>query len=85
MARHDQRGLPLVVLEQAPATSACVRFIDPYGDTLFNQFQLPILVEELEAILLHVHHEETRKALRAAITFVEESRGLGVFVRCIGD
>lgn len=73
------------MLERAPATSSCVRFIDPYGDTLFNQLQLPVLTQELEEILVHVHDEETRKALRAAITFVEESRSLGVFVRCLGD
>ena len=28
--------------------SHCLRFIDPYGVTLFNQLQLPILIGELE-------------------------------------
>ena len=27
-----------------------MRFIDPYGNTTFNQFQLSILVRELEAL-----------------------------------
>ena len=28
--------------------SPCLRFIDPYGDTTFNQLQLPVLTDELE-------------------------------------
>jgi hypothetical protein len=28
--------------------SPCLRFIDPYGDTTFNQLQLPVLIRELE-------------------------------------
>lgn len=26
-----------------------LRFIDPYGDTVFNQLQIPVLIRELEA------------------------------------
>ncbi len=29
--------------------TACLRFIDPYGDTVFNQLQIPVLIRELEA------------------------------------
>ena len=29
--------------------TSCLRFIDPYGDTVFNQLQVPILIRELEA------------------------------------
>lgn len=31
-------------------TSVCLKFIDPYGDTVFNTLQLPALLCELEAI-----------------------------------
>lgn len=27
----------------------CVRFIDLYGDTVFNQIQIPVLIKELES------------------------------------
>ena len=40
-------SLPDVVLDNAPPHSCCLRFIDPYGDAVFNQSQLPVLVEEL--------------------------------------
>lgn len=29
--------------------TVCLRFIDLYGDTVFNQLQIPVLVRELEA------------------------------------
>jgi hypothetical protein len=30
------------------ASTICLKFIDPYGNTIFNQLQLPTLVSELE-------------------------------------
>ena len=30
--------------------STCLRFIDPYGRTIFNAMQLPVLIEELEVL-----------------------------------
>jgi hypothetical protein len=30
--------------------SCCLRFIDPYGDAVFNQSQLPVLLDELRAL-----------------------------------
>ena len=29
---------------------ACLRFLDPYGDTVFNQSQLPVLLNELKGV-----------------------------------
>jgi hypothetical protein len=31
-------------------STVCLKFIDAYGDTVFNQSQLPILLEELESV-----------------------------------
>jgi hypothetical protein len=28
----------------------CLRFIDPVGNAFFNQLQIPVLIEELEAL-----------------------------------
>jgi hypothetical protein len=28
-------------------TCCCLRFIDPYGDTVFNSLQFPVLLEEI--------------------------------------
>ena len=31
--------------------SPCLRFVDPYGDTTFNQLQLPVLIREIEGAI----------------------------------
>ncbi|MEZ6141833.1 MAG: hypothetical protein R3B84_14775 [Zavarzinella sp.] len=49
-ALFDTDGLTslLVASKSTDSTSYCLRFIDPWGDTTFNQLQLPFLIEELE-------------------------------------
>ncbi len=58
---EDERGEQLAVLPDAgfveqflPAEGAqdfpCLRFVDPYGDTVFNQPQITQLVLELERL-----------------------------------
>jgi len=32
----------------------CLRFIDPYGDTIFNQRQMPVLIREFQSSLVAV-------------------------------
>ena len=31
------------------SSTACLRFIDPSGDTVFNRLQAPVLIEEIQA------------------------------------
>lgn len=44
--------------------TVCLKFIDPYGDTVFNTLQQPVLLLELEAVAAMV----TETNLRAAKT-----------------
>ena len=37
--------------------SPCLRFIDPYGDTVFNCLQIPLLINELEETLSHISNK----------------------------
>jgi hypothetical protein len=47
----DPRGSVNVLLSLASLkTTTCLQFIDPYGDTVFNTLQLPVLLLELEAV-----------------------------------
>jgi hypothetical protein len=47
----DPRGSVNVLLSLASLkTTMCLQFIDPYGDTVFNTLQLPVLLLELEAV-----------------------------------
>ena len=57
----DEKGLDLAAVEDSQNLLArhvrgsdgrgtiCLRFVDSYGDAMFNQGQIPILVQELEA------------------------------------
>jgi hypothetical protein len=47
----------LLKFTELPSTVS-LRFIDPYGDAVFNQLQLPVLLGELETI--HSNLNETR-------------------------
>jgi hypothetical protein len=50
IADFDPRGIDLRIVTAAPSSTGCLRFIDPYGNFLANQRQLPILIAELEDI-----------------------------------
>jgi hypothetical protein len=48
---HDPQGLIILSLSDlGDSASSCVRFIDPYGDTIFNRLQAAILVEEWDML-----------------------------------
>src|SRR5882762_6352844 len=46
---YDSSGRLAAAL--ADAKGFLVGFVDPYGNTVFNQLQLPTVVKELEAVL----------------------------------
>ncbi len=49
----------------------CLRFVDPYGDTVFNSLQVPVLVQELTAILPRLGPSD-RDAVQSLLAFVAE-------------
>ena len=49
----------------------CLRFIDPYGNTVFNQLQIPTLIRELETAREQVTDELVAKL---AQEFLEKAR-----------
>jgi len=94
---HDPRGfMPCIVSLAGQEGTVCLRVIDPYGDTLFNQLQIPVLIRELEgardmvtdkalARLGQRALEDARKAqwAPAVIEAIESSnRGLSVSDIC---
>jgi len=84
LASYAPEGLPLEVLDAAPTDSACVRFIDPYGDTVFNQLQLPVLIEELRQMGEQSNDNVLRKRLSSVVEFLA-SAGVHQYVRFVGD
>ena len=80
---YDQSGRLASAL--ADAKGSQISFIDPYGNTVFNQLQLPVLVKELEAVLSHVA-VPSREHLSGVIELLRQ--GLEkphVYARFIGD
>jgi hypothetical protein len=51
--------------------TVCLRFIDPYGDTVFNRSQMPVVQSEIEAAVPRLSmarlRSERKKALEHAI------------------
>ena len=66
----------------------CLRFVDPAGDTLFNQAQITQLVQELERVLARKHKYEPRVEahLRAVLEFVQQAVGqTHTYIKFYGD
>jgi len=64
--------------------SCCLRFIDPYGDTTFNQLQLPVLAAELRAAAAN-GAPALRARIEALAAFVESARETQMYVKFVGD
>lgn len=66
--------------------TVCVRFIDPYGDTVFNQLQVPTLIGELEDAEGRVTDPADRLHLRAVLGLARKCRGeVHTYLRFFGD
>ena len=71
---HDPQGnIGTLLATVDPDRTKFLSFIDPYGHTVFNQLQIPVLIEELEAATtaistkrLRSHKEAMLKAARTA-------------------
>jgi hypothetical protein len=66
--------------------TTCLRFIDPYGDTAFNQRQIPTVIEELKSALPKVSENRVKDHLRRVIELAEKSRGeIHTYLKFYGD
>jgi hypothetical protein len=63
----------------------CLRFVDPYGDTVFNQLQLPELREDLR-LLRTICDPEHESTIRGIESLVEQCLSNGfLYLKMIGD
>jgi hypothetical protein len=68
------------------SASICLRFIDPWGDTVFNQAQIPVLMNELKQSEQEQTDEEIKKHLRKVIRLVERAEGcIHTYIKFVGD
>jgi hypothetical protein len=66
--------------------SVCLRFVDPYGDTVFNQKQIPVLVEELQRVRPQLAEPGTVNHLDQVVALAKKSiREVHTYLRFYGD
>jgi hypothetical protein len=66
--------------------SVCLRFIDAYGLTIFNQAQLPVLLSELEHTASLQTNPEIRSHIQEVCRLVSSAKGkVHMYIKFIGD
>jgi hypothetical protein len=87
LQRFDDPLVARLLLDGAPDSSVCLCFIDPYGDTVFNALQLPVLLQEIRAATARSADIPARAQLRRFEQFVELaiSRQPHVYLKFVGE
>ena len=66
--------------------TVCLRFIDPYGDTVFNQAQIEVLIEEIRAISDSALDPAAREHKEEILQLASKARGqIHTYLRFFGD
>jgi hypothetical protein len=64
----------------------CLSVVDPYGDTVFNRLQAPLLLDEIRRLDVARTDERERRGLSRLIAMAERCRdGAHLYVRFVGD
>lgn len=84
----DPSGHMTILMLEAhrDSSSICLRFVDPWGDTIFNPLQIPHLLDELKRFENQVRDEQQSRHLADVIRLVESAVDqVHTYVRFIGD
>jgi len=72
--------------ELAPLNSACLRFIDPIGDTTFNAAQVEVLESELRELARTAKNRNVVEEAKSLLDFLARvDNRLHIYVKFIGD
>jgi len=92
---EDEKGKPLglaitfsqwILPRRDDVRFACLRFVDPYGDTVFNCLQFPVLLEELQLLLGETVDSEHRASIEGIEKLVKQCQSEpGLYLRLSGD
>jgi hypothetical protein len=78
--------LSRIVRSEMAISTSLVRFIDPYGDTTFNQLQIPDLITELTGAKEWQLSSDERAHLDKVIQLVRRSMSQHhTYVKFVGD
>lgn len=68
------------------AQSICLRFVDPYGDTVFNNLQMATLIIELENAIENASDERVAAHGKAILRMLNTCRNtVHTYVKFYGD
>jgi hypothetical protein len=66
--------------------TVCLRFVDAYGDAVFNQAQLPVLIDELQDEVPFLQAENDRTHIEKVIELVRGAIGsTHTYIAFLGD
>lgn len=66
--------------------SVCLQFIDPWGDTVFNQAQIPVLLAELNRSAQSQTDSGISAHLQKVCSLVEQAQDeIHTYIKFIGD
>ena len=72
--------------DREDSSSPCLRFVDPFGDTLFNQIQIPLVITELEKRLRGSAKSDVKTHCEAILKVVSAAAGEAhTYVRFSGE
>jgi len=64
----------------------CLKYLDPYGDAIFNQLQLPVVLEEIRDTCHATEDQPLRERLLEIETLIRDAHGqTHTYVRFVGD
>jgi hypothetical protein len=64
-----------LIMRTPDAGSRCLKYVDPYGDTVFNQLQIGDLLDELRALRVGQRTDDERNHLDKVIELAERCQG----------
>ena len=82
----DPHGLlPKLLRDVDVSGTTCLRFIDPYGDTVFNRAQSQVLAQELDAVRPHLG-EPSATFVDTVVRFANQvASDVHLYLKFVGD
>jgi hypothetical protein len=65
--------MDLLDSESELSKTKCLQFIDEWGDTTFNQIQIPVLIDELNICLTKCRDEGKQQQYKEVIEFIKKA------------
>ena|ERR1700722_18739179 len=68
------------------ARFSCLRFVDPYGDTVFNRPQMPFVLADLGLLKSELQKDQITDCLEPIEAMAKEcEKGVHLYLRFVGD